>query len=151
MGTLSIGKLANLTEVSIDTIRYYERQGLIAPPARRASGYRAYAPDVVGRLRFIRRAKGLSFTLGEITELLTLTAQAERDMAGMKVAARAKLGVVEDKIRELQRIRKDLKPTLQQPQYTVTTTRNITHTAIITGTATRDDPLRRPGKTRFAA
>lgn len=109
MGTLSIGKLANLTEVSIDTIRYYERQGLIAPPARRASGYRAYAPDVVGRLRFIRRAKGLSFTLGEITELLTLTAQSERDMAGMKVAARAKLGVVEDKIRELQRIRKDLK------------------------------------------
>ena len=92
MGTLSIGKLAKLTEVSIDTIRYYERQGLSAPPARRASGYRAYAPDVVGRLRFIRRAKGLSFTLGEITELLTLTAQSERDMAGMKVAARAKLG-----------------------------------------------------------
>lgn len=109
MGTLSIGKLAKLAEMSIDTIRYYEREGLIAPPARRESGYRAYAPDVVGRLRFIRRAKDLGFTLSEITELLALTSRAERDMAGMKVAAQAKLGVVEDKIRELQRIRKGLK------------------------------------------
>lgn len=109
MTQLSIGKLAKLAEMSIDTIRYYEREGLIAPPARRASGYRAYAPDVVGRLKFIRRAKDLGFTLGEITELLALTSQAEQDMAGMKIAAQAKLGVVEDKIRELQRIRRGLK------------------------------------------
>lgn len=109
MTHLSIGKLAKQTEMSIDTIRYYEREGLIAPPARRASGYRDYAPDVVGRLKFIRRAKELGFTLVEIAELLTLTSQAERDMAGMRLAAQTKLGVVEHKIRELQRIRKGLK------------------------------------------
>lgn len=109
MSTLSIGKLAKQAEMSIDTIRYYEREGLITPPARLESGYRAYAPDVVGQLRFIRRAKELGFTLNEITELLALTSQAERDMAGMRVAAQAKLGVVEDKIQELQRIRKGLK------------------------------------------
>lgn len=105
----TIGKLAKQAEMSIDTIRYYEREGLIAPPVRRASGYRDYAPEVVGRLRFIRRAKDLGFTLGEISELLQLTAQGERDMGGMKRAARTKLDLVEIKIRELQRIRKGLK------------------------------------------
>lgn len=109
MNHLSIGKLAKQAEMSIDTIRYYEREGLIPPPDRRASGYRNYAPDAVGRLKFIRRAKELGFTLGEIAELLALTSQGERDMAGMKVAAQAKLGLVEDKIRELQRIRQGLK------------------------------------------
>lgn len=109
MGSFTIGRIAKLADTSIDTIRYYEREGLISSPARRASGYRDYPPDVVGRLQFIRRAKDLGFTLSEIAELLTLTSQAERDMAGMKVAAEAKLGLVEDKLRELQRIRKGLK------------------------------------------
>lgn len=106
---LSIGMLAKQAGMTIDTIRYYEREGLIAPPARRASGYRDYAPDMVGRLRFIRRAKDLGFTLVEIAELLALASQGERDMAGMKFAARTKLGLVEEKIRELQRICKGLK------------------------------------------
>lgn len=109
MNHLSIGKLAKQAEWSIDTIRVYEREGLIAPPARRASGYRDYEPDVVGRLRFIRRAKDLGFTLSEISELLTLTARGEHDMSGMRLAAQAKLDLVEIKIRELQRIRKGLK------------------------------------------
>lgn len=109
MNHLSIGKLAKQAEMSIDTIRYYEREGLIQSPARRASGYRDYAPDVVGRLKFIRRAKDLGFTLSEIAELLTLTSRAEQDMAGMKVAAQAKLGLVEEKIRELEQIRDGLK------------------------------------------
>jgi MerR family transcriptional regulator, copper efflux regulator len=109
MNYLSIGKLATQAEMSIDTIRYYEREGLIPPPARRASGYRDYAPEVVGRLKFIRRAKDLGFTLGEIAELLTLTSQAEKDMAGMKLAAQAKLALVDQKIQELQRIQDGLK------------------------------------------
>lgn len=106
---LSIGMLAKQAGTTIDTIRYYEREGLIAPPARRASGYREYAPDMVGRLKFIRRAKDLGFTLAEISEFLALTSQGERDMAGMKFAALGKLGLVEEKIRELQRIRRRLK------------------------------------------
>lgn len=66
--------------------------------------------EVVGRLRFVRRAKDLGFTLGEITELLSLSAQGESDMAAMKAAAQAKLDRVEDKRRELERIRKGLRP-----------------------------------------
>jgi MerR family copper efflux transcriptional regulator len=108
MNNLSIGKLAKLVQMSIDTIRFYEREGLIAPPARRESGYRDYAPEVVDRLRFIRRAKDLGFTLSEITELLALSSQGKRDMAVMKSAAEAKLVLVGDKIRELQRIRAGL-------------------------------------------
>lgn len=109
MGSFTIGRVATLAEMSIDTIRYYEREGLIPSPARRASGYRDYAPEVVGRLKFIRRAKDLGFTLGEIAELLTLTSRAEQDMAGMKVTAQAKLGLVEEKIRELEHIRDGLR------------------------------------------
>lgn len=108
MATLTIGKLAKLADTSIDTVRYYEREGLIAPPSRRESGYRDYPTEVVERLKFIRRAKDLGFTLAEITELLILTAQSERDMAGMKRAAEQKLALVQDKIRELNRIREGL-------------------------------------------
>lgn len=108
MDNLSIGKVAQQTEMSIDTIRYYERAGLIPAPARRESGYRDYAPEVVKRLRFIRRAKDLGFTLSEIGELLALSSHADDDMGAMKDAAQAKLTVVEQKLRELQQIRKGL-------------------------------------------
>jgi len=105
MGTLTIGRVAKQAEVPIDTIRFYEREGLIPPPARRPSGYRDYPADTVKRLRFIRRAKDLGFTLGEITELLQLTERSQHDMAGMKRAAEAKLGLVDAKIVELNRMR----------------------------------------------
>lgn len=109
MASLTIGKLAKLADTSIDTVRYYEREGLIAAPSRRESGYRDYPVEAVSRLQFIRRAKQLGFTLGEIADLLTLSATREQDMAGMKQAAVAKLAVVEDKIRELNRIREGLR------------------------------------------
>lgn len=108
MPHLSIGEVARQSQTSIDTIRYYERAGLLAPPARRASGYRNYDEGVIDRLRFIRRAKALGFTLAEIAELLALSAQADGDMEPMKSAAQAKLALVEDRIRELQRIRSGL-------------------------------------------
>ena len=69
---LKIGKVARNAGLAIDTVRYYEREGLLQKPARTASGYRHYTPDAVARLRFIRQAKELGFTLAEIRELLTL-------------------------------------------------------------------------------
>ncbi len=105
MHKLTIGKIATQAAMSIDTIRYYERAGLIAPPERGDSGYRQYDGEVVKRLQFIRRAKDLGFTLAEIAELLTLSSQGERDMGAMKDAAQAKLATVEKKISELLRIR----------------------------------------------
>jgi DNA-binding transcriptional MerR regulator len=72
---LGIGQLAKRGGVGIDTVRYYERNGLLAPRTRLASGYRRYGDSELARLRFIRRAQGLGFTLKEIKQLLVLSAQ----------------------------------------------------------------------------
>ncbi len=107
MPTMTIGRLAREAGVNIDTIRYYERNGLIPEPARRASGYREYGATDVARLRFILRAKELGFTLAEIGELLSLSA--DRDVRGVKRRAENRLEQVEHKIQELQRVRRGLK------------------------------------------
>ena len=93
---MKIGELARAAGVPIDTVRYYERQGLLPLPARTASGYRQYGHDDAARLRFVRRAKALGFTLEEIRELLSLSARREADMAGMKAAAMQKLADIDD-------------------------------------------------------
>src|SRR5688572_13449920 len=107
MPSMTIGRLAKEAGVNIDTIRYYERNGLIPEPVRRASGYREYEVADVRRLRFIVRAKDLGFTLAEIAELLSLSA--DRDVGGVKRRAEQRLEQVEHKIEELQRVRRGLK------------------------------------------
>ena len=103
---LSIGKLAQLAGVGIDTVRYYERNGLLAPSMRLASGYRRYGELELARLRFIRRAQKLGFTLKEINSLLNLSAR--RNVAQVKRAAQTKLADVEARIADLQRVREGL-------------------------------------------
>jgi len=103
MAELKIGELAQRAGVNVDTVRYYERSGLLPAPARRPSGYRAYDADTVRRLRFIRRAKGLGFTLGEIEALLAISAQ--RDVRAVKRATQRKLADVEQRLTELRRVR----------------------------------------------
>jgi MerR family copper efflux transcriptional regulator len=106
---ITIGAVARQAGVGIDTIRYYEREGLLPEPRRRASGYRDYGPGVVERLRFIRRAKDLGFTLDEIRELLALSTDRERGVKSVKQRAEARLGEVERRIRELQRVKRGLR------------------------------------------
>jgi MerR family transcriptional regulator, copper efflux regulator len=106
---ITIGAVARQAGVGIDTIRYYEREGLLPEPRRRASGYREYGPGVVERLRFIRRAKDLGFTLDEIHELLALSTDRERGVKSVKQRAEARLGEVERRIRELQRVKRGLR------------------------------------------
>lgn len=106
MQTWSISQLARRAGVPIDTVRYYERSGLIAEPPRRPSGYRQYPEATVGRLRFIRRAKALGFTLEEIAGLLALSGK--RNVAAVKRSAQQKLADVETRIAELSRIRDGL-------------------------------------------
>src|SRR5690349_2938936 len=103
MNSMGIGALAERAGVSIDTVRYYEKSGLLAPQARRPSGYRRYGDLQLSRLRFIRRAQSLGFTLKDIRELLGLSSQ--RDVARVKRAAEKKLTEVEQKILALQRVR----------------------------------------------
>jgi len=106
MEALGIGQLAKRGGVGIDTVRYYERNGLPAPPTRLASGYRRYSELELARLRFIRRAQALGFTLKEIKELLALSAQ--RDVGRVKRSAQAKLKDVKSRIASLERMRDGL-------------------------------------------
>lgn len=106
MQTIGIGQLARRAGVRIDTVRYYERAGLLEPSARLASGYRRYSGTEVSRLRFIRRAQALGFTLKEINELLALSSR--RDVASVKRTAVSKLKDVENRIAELERVRAGL-------------------------------------------
>jgi MerR family transcriptional regulator, copper efflux regulator len=111
MSNLGIGQLAKRVGVAIDTVRYYERNGLLSPAGRLASGYRRYGEAELKRLRFIRRAKALGFTLEDIRSLLALSD--ERSVARIKKAAVAKLADVERRIGELERIRDGLRTLVQ--------------------------------------
>src|SRR4051812_588648 len=103
MDSMGIGAIAKRAGVSTDTVRYYERNGLLAPQARLASGYRRYGGLQLARLRFIRRAQDLGFTLKEVRELMSLSQQ--RDVARVKRAAQRRLADVEQRITSLERVR----------------------------------------------
>lgn len=105
---MQIGELAKRAGVAIDTVRYYEREGLLPKPLRQRSGYRRYEADDVLRLRFIRRAKALGFTLEEIAALLALSAGRTGDMAELKQAAELRLQALDTRIAELERVRAGL-------------------------------------------
>lgn len=106
MSTLSIGQLAKRAGVAVDTIRYYERDGLLNPSGRLPSGYRRYGEPELKRLTFIRRAKALGFSLADIRVLLSLSSQ--RNVAKVKRAAETRLADVEARLRELERVRAGL-------------------------------------------
>ena len=106
MNSIGIGTLAKRAGVSIDTVRYYEKSGLLAPESRLASGYRRYSDEQVSRLRFIRRAQELGFTLKDIRELLGISKQ--KDVARVKRAAEKKLADVEARLLALTRMRDGL-------------------------------------------
>lgn len=108
MPGLKVSQLAERAGVGIDTVRYYERAGLLPEPPRRPSGYRAYPLQAVERLRFIRRAKALGFTLDEIAGLLELSDQ-RADVHAVKRLAQARLAEVEKKRDELERVREALR------------------------------------------
>ena len=108
MKSLTIGQVAREAGVGVETVRFYERQGLIEAPTRRASGYRQFDESVVDRLRFIREAKELGFTLGEVKELLSLKLDPSSSCAEVKGRAEAKIADIEEKTRTLQRMKRAL-------------------------------------------
>ncbi len=108
MKALTIGTVARQAGVGVETVRFYEREGLIPQPPRRPSGYRQYDDGAVRRIRFIRHAKQLGFSLRQIRELLALRADAQTSCAEVKEQAEAKIAEVEQKIQDLQRIRQAL-------------------------------------------
>jgi DNA-binding transcriptional MerR regulator len=103
MSGMTIGKLAAAEGVGVETVRFYQRRGLLPQPERRGSGYREYSDADRSRLVFIRRARRLGFTLGEIAELLG-PAEAE-STTEIQTAAQAKLAAIDEQVRELMRQR----------------------------------------------
>lgn len=106
---LTIGQLAKIVGVNIQTIRYYERLNLLRPSARRPSGYRLYGHEEERRLRFIKNAQALGFTLHEINELLALRITSTARCGDVQKRARTKLVQVESKVEALQALAQSLK------------------------------------------
>ncbi|MFV1988547.1 MAG: MerR family transcriptional regulator [Gemmatimonadota bacterium] len=106
--SLTISKVASEAGVNVQTLRYYERRGILGEPERSAAGYRQYEPDAVTRIRFIKRAQNLGFTLEEVQELLDLRIEHGAACSTVEEKARAKLTHVEEKLSELRRMRKVL-------------------------------------------
>jgi MerR family copper efflux transcriptional regulator len=108
MNHLTIGQLAKQGGVNLETIRYYERRGILPRPPRTGSGYRAFSDDAVRRLRFIKRAQALGFSLREIGELLTLRARPGRSCASVQAKTQAKIADIEAKLRTLTAMKRAL-------------------------------------------
>lgn len=102
MGQITIGALAKEADVNLQTIRYYEREGLLPEPPRRPSGYRMFSRADVLRVRFIKSVQELGFSLKEIKELLALRVDANTSCAEVRQRAQAKIVDVEEKLRSLQ-------------------------------------------------
>ena len=108
METLTISQLANLAGVNVETVRYYERRGLIPEPPRCQSGYRQYTPDYAARIRFIKRAQDLGFSLNEIADLLAFRIETESACGEVKRQAELKIADIKSKISTLQNMQQAL-------------------------------------------
>jgi len=111
---LRIGQVSRKTSLSIDTIRFYEKEGLLPPPVRTSGGYRLYSAMDVADLEFIQRAQGLGFSLNEIRELLSVQRQSHEVCGHIRDLVSQKLQVVRGKITELRRLETALSRALTQ-------------------------------------
>lgn len=111
---LTIGDLSKVTSTKVETIRYYERIGLLAAPARTAGNYRAYGNTELGRLSFIRRARDLGFGIEQIRTLLRLSEKKKRSCTTVDQIARERLSEVESKIADLIALRSELASIIRQ-------------------------------------
>jgi len=102
---MTIGELARRAGVGVETIRFYQREGLVEEPPRPTQGYRRYSPEIVRRVRFIKRAQELGFTLREVGELLRLRVEVGAACGEARARAHAKLADIDTRIRSLERMR----------------------------------------------
>jgi MerR family copper efflux transcriptional regulator len=107
-GSLTVGRVARMGGVGVPTLRFYERAGLLPKPTRTSSNYRIYSDDAVRRIRFIRRAQQLGFTLKEIKELLALRVSRRTTCDQVRVRAQAKIADINERIRALRQMSRAL-------------------------------------------
>ena len=111
---LNIGELGKATGTKVETIRYYERIGLLPKPARSAGNYRVYAEDALGWLSFIRRARELGFTIEQVRELMALAHQSGGSCAAVDAIARTHLNEVKRKLGDLRALERELSALIDQ-------------------------------------
>lgn len=111
---LRIGEVAKASGVAVETLRFYERRGLLGRPRRTEANYRVYGPQVLERLAFIRRAQSVGFTLDEIGEILAESAEGRRPCGHVRAMARRKLEELDRRLAELRRYRAELARTLAE-------------------------------------
>src|SRR2546428_10696868 len=104
--SLKISELADRAEVNLQTIRFYEREGLLPRPPRLPSGYRSFPDDALRRVRFIKRAQEIGFSLAEIQELLSIRVDARSDCSKVQRMARGKIAGIEGKISTLRAMKR---------------------------------------------
>ncbi|GAN55318.1 MerR family transcriptional regulator [Tanticharoenia sakaeratensis] len=104
----SIGDLARATGTKVETIRFYEKSGLLPAPPRTARNYRAYSAEHLGRLSFIRRARDLGFSMEQVATLLALADRKDQSCEAVDIVARAHLAEIDRKLRDLRALRKEL-------------------------------------------
>jgi Cu(I)-responsive transcriptional regulator len=111
---MKIGEVSRITGIKVETVRYYERIGLLPKPARTDGNYRSYDPRNIDRLRFIRHARGLGLDIADIRSLLDLSEHPERDCGEIDQITTSHLASVESKIRQLELLRQELVRMLKQ-------------------------------------
>ena len=111
---LQIGEVANEAGVNIQTVRYYEKRGILKPAKRITAGFRLYSPDTIQTLNFIKHSKDLGFTLEEIGELLNLRATTASRCQKVRKKAKTKLEDIREKLRVLKQMEKNLKSLIQK-------------------------------------
>jgi Hg(II)-responsive transcriptional regulator len=115
---MTIGEVAAQAQVNVQTLRYYERSGILREPARSASGYRRYPAEAVQVVRFIKRAQALGFTLDEVQELLRLRENRSKSCAQVRAQAEAKIADIDEKLAALRAIKRALTVLLASCQET---------------------------------
>ncbi len=114
MQRLTISRLAQLGGVNLETVRYYERRGLLPKPPRTQAGYRQFPAETAKRLHFIKRAQELGFSLEEISELLALRMEPEQNCADIRARAQAKIAAIEGKMKILTAMKSSLRSLVEQ-------------------------------------
>ncbi|MDR6851697.1 MULTISPECIES: helix-turn-helix domain-containing protein [unclassified Sphingomonas] len=123
---MKIGELARATSTKVETIRFYEKIGLLPAPARTGANYRAYNQNQLARLSFVRRARDLGFTLDQIRGLLALSDDRDQSCSAVDTVARQHVSEIDRKITDLRALRRELQEMLDQcSQETVSTCRII--------------------------
>ena len=105
---MRIGQVAKRAGVNVETIRFYERKGLLTQPQRNQEGYRQYSHEAITRIRFIKRAKELGFSLTEISELLSFQANPRATCGDVKQRAEAKISTIQARMKDLQKMKRSL-------------------------------------------